>query len=75
MLLMYFIFFTTNEVYAAEDVLNNHTLPFEIVPTPIREEIYCGVCIKSDENTSKIKTLLREFRFEIWNDEEHIYTN
>ncbi len=43
---MYFIFYRTNDVFAAEELLQDKGIKTEIVPTPVQDKAYCGVCLK-----------------------------
>lgn len=45
---MYFIFYKTNDVFSAEEKLQANNIHTEIVPTPVQDKAYCGVCIKID---------------------------
>ncbi|WP_276620651.1 DUF3343 domain-containing protein [Syntrophomonas wolfei] len=62
---MYLIFYSTNDVYEVEELLRENGISFEIVPTPLKESIYCGVCIKTEEPVALAKNLLKEYRFKI----------
>ena len=41
----YLIFYKTNDVFEAEEKLNSHKIECTIVPTPVQDKAYCGVCI------------------------------
>lgn len=43
---MHFVFYRTNDVFAAEELLQNNGITTEIVPTPVQDKAYCGVCIR-----------------------------
>ncbi len=62
---MYYIFFSTNDVYIAEDILGNKGLSYEIVPTPVKDSVYCGVSIYSDEEPRVLKKLLASLSYEL----------
>lgn len=47
---MHFIFYRTNDVFAAEDLLQREAIRTEIVPTPVQDKAYCGVCVKVDSD-------------------------
>lgn len=56
---MHFIFYKTSDVFKSEDLLQNNNIEVEVVPTPVQDKAYCGVCIKVSENEAeKIKTIL-----------------
>lgn len=59
------IFYSTNDVYAAEELLQKNDLPFELVPTPLRQSVYCGVCVKTEESLEFIESLLQGFRYKL----------
>ena len=41
---MYFVFYNTNDVFVAEEKLQQQNIPVEVVPTPVQDKAYCGVC-------------------------------
>ena len=43
---MHVVFYKTNDVFIAEDKLKEFGLDVKIVPTPVQDKAYCGVCIK-----------------------------
>ena len=43
---MYFIFYNTNDVFVAEEKLQQQNIPVEVVPTPVQDKAYCGVCVQ-----------------------------
>ena len=45
---MILIFYKTNDVFAAEDLLMSK-MNVEIVPTPVLDKAYCGVSIKIED--------------------------
>ena len=44
--MFYVVFFSTSDVFEAEDRFINHQISCEIVPTPVTDKAYCGVCVK-----------------------------
>lgn len=46
---MILIFYKTNDVFAAEDILASE-MNVEIVPTPVLDKAYCGVSIKIEDS-------------------------
>lgn len=44
----YLIFYKTNDVFEAEEKLNNQGIDCTIVPTPVQDKAYCGVCVSVD---------------------------
>ena len=43
---MHFVFYKTNDVFAAEEKLLAENVHVEVVPTPVQDKAYCGVCIQ-----------------------------
>lgn len=43
---MYLIFYKTSDVFAAEERLAEGGIAVEVVPTPVQDRAYCGVCLK-----------------------------
>lgn len=48
--MMYIVFFSTSNVFKAEDLLNKADVVCHVVPTPASDRAYCGVCLKVDRN-------------------------
>lgn len=44
---MYFVFYSTNDVFVAEERLQERGIGVEVVPTPVQDKAYCGVCAKT----------------------------
>lgn len=61
---MYYMFFSTSDVFIGESILQESGLNYKIVPTPIKERVYCGVCIFSEENETNIIKLFKNLNFE-----------
>lgn len=60
---MYIVFFSTTNVFRAEEILNNASIKCQVVPTPVQDKAYCGVCIQTeDENAS---SLMADMEYEI----------
>lgn len=45
------IFYKTNDVFEAEEKLSNQNIICTIVPTPVQDKAYCGVCLSIDLDT------------------------
>lgn len=41
-------FFSTNDVFIGEEKLKKKNFDCKIVPTPVTDKAYCGVCIETD---------------------------
>lgn len=46
---MFVIFYSTSNVFKAEEILNKHSIECNIVPTPTMDRAYCGVCLEVDD--------------------------
>lgn len=57
---MYLIFYKTSDVFAAEERLGEGGIVTEVVPTPVQDKAYCGVCLKLDSETLEAAKLLLE---------------
>lgn len=62
---MYYMFFSTNDVFQGEDILKSNNIDYKIVPTPVKEKIYCGVCIWSDDDENIVRDLLANLNVDI----------
>jgi len=63
---MFVIFYKTNNVFLAEEILNINKVFCEIVPTPVQDKAYCGICLnvlKVDK--SRVMNLLKGIEFKI----------
>lgn len=49
-------FFSTNDVFVGEEKLKDRQIDCRIVPTPVTDKAYCGVCIETD-NEDAIEVL------------------
>ena len=45
---MYIVFFSTNDVFKAEEKLKHCNTKCRIVPTPVTDKAYCGVCVQTE---------------------------
>lgn len=43
---MHLIFYRTSDVFEAEEILQRYDITTEIVPTPVQDKAYCGICIR-----------------------------
>ena len=48
--MIHFVFYKTNDVFRAEELLNAKNIAVEIVPTPVQDKAYCGVCIRIENS-------------------------
>lgn len=50
---MYLIFYKTNDVFLAEEKLMSINISAKIVPTPVQDKAYCGVCVEIGQKSEK----------------------
>lgn len=63
---MYLIFYRTSDVFEAEEILQSQDIVVEIVPTPVQDKAYCGVCIQiKEDDLSHAQLELSELEFRI----------
>ena len=63
---MHLVFYRTNDVFAAEELLQNSGIKTEIVPTPVQDKAYCGVCLKiSSHESEKSIVLLSNMDYQV----------
>ena len=43
---MFVVFYSTSNVFKAEEILNCNGVECNIVPTPATDRAYCGVCLE-----------------------------
>lgn len=60
---MFVVFYSTNDVFRAEEILNGIHEECKIVPTPVQDKAYCGVCLKVDQRMDV--TVLSDFEYHI----------
>lgn len=46
---MYLVFYKTHNVFLAEERLSCRGIKSEIVPTPVQDKAYCGICLEINE--------------------------
>lgn len=60
---MYIVFYSTSNVFEAEEKINDAGLECKIVPTPVTDKAYCGVCVET--NDEEALQLLDEMEYQI----------
>ncbi len=60
---MFLVFYSTNDVFRAEDILNKESIQCEVVPTPVTDKAYCGVCIQTD--VRNVINLMTDMEFDV----------
>lgn len=43
---MYVVFYSTSDVFKAEEILIDKKINCKVVPTPVQDKAYCGVCLQ-----------------------------
>lgn len=65
---MHFVFYKTSDVFKAEEKLNAANIKNSIVPTPVQDKAYCGVCVRISENSIDCaKNELRDMEYKLIN--------
>ena len=60
---MYIVFYSTTNVFRAEEILNNANVKCQVVPTPVQDKAYCGVCIQTENEDAS--SLMDDMEYEI----------
>lgn len=60
---MHLVFFSTSNVFHAEEILNEANIECRVVPTPVQDKAYCGVCVQTEDE--KAKELMDDMEFEV----------
>lgn len=47
---MHIVFYSTSDVFEAEEKINGAGMECKIVPTPVTDKAYCGVCVQTNDN-------------------------
>lgn len=50
---MYIVFYSTSHVFEAEERLNENGIDCKVVPTPVTDKAYCGVCIETSAHNAE----------------------
>lgn len=61
---MHYVFYKTCDVFSAEEKLKAGQITTEIVPTPVQDKAYCGVCISiSDDDCNSAELILEGYEY------------
>lgn len=60
---MFLVFYSTSNVFRAEEILNNAAIKCKVVPTPVTDKAYCGVCVYTEIEGAK--NLMDDMEFEV----------
>lgn len=64
---MYIVFYSTSNVFKAEELLTNAEISCKVVPTPVQDKAYCGVCIQT--LGTKALNILKDIEFKVIKEE------
>lgn len=62
---MYLVFYKTNDVFVAEEKFQEKKIETEIVPTPVQDKAYCGVCVKVVVSKDTVSSVLEGMDYKI----------
>lgn len=63
---MHLVFYKTNDVFLAEEELQDRQIKVEVVPTPVQDKAYCGVCVRINNDDFDIaKKELENLEYQI----------
>lgn len=63
---MHVVFYKTNDVFVAEEKLQENGIATKIVPTPVQDKAYCGVCVRvRDADLEAVKASISEMDYQI----------
>ena len=60
---MFIVFYSTSNVFRAEEILNEANIECKVVPTPVTDKAYCGVCVQTENEEAK--NLMGDMEFEV----------
>lgn len=60
---MHIVFYSTSDVFKAEEILNNNNIGCKVVPTPVQDKAYCGVCVETSDESAK--DLMEDMEYEV----------
>ena len=60
---MHIVFYSTSDVFRAEEELQKQNIDCTIVPTPVTDRAYCGVCVQVKD--IDVRKYLRDMEYEI----------
>ena len=60
---MFLVFYSTSNVFRAEEILNNAAIECKVVPTPVTDKAYCGVCVYTE--IEEAENLMDDMEFDV----------
>lgn len=61
---MHIVFYSTSHVFETEERLKEKGIECKIVPTPVTDKAYCGVCVLVNE-TMELEDVLKGMEYSI----------
>ncbi len=59
---MFIAFYSTSDVFVAEEKLKEVNIECKVVPTPVTDKAYCGVCLQTEDKKALNKLEGMEFK-------------
>lgn len=50
---MHIVFYSTSDVFRAEEILIGESIECKVVPTPVQDKAYCGVCVEAHDTRAR----------------------
>ena len=60
---MHIVFYSTSNVFKAEELLMDAGVSCQVVPTPVQDKAYCGVCIMTQDKNAL--ELLKDVEYKV----------
>lgn len=60
---MHIVFYSTTDVFRAEELINTSGSICKVVPTPVQDKAYCGVCVETEDTT--VLNLLNGLEYQV----------
>lgn len=60
---MHIVFYSTSHVFEAEERLKEKGIECKVVPTPVTDKAYCGVCIETE--TDNVEKIIEDMEYNI----------
>ena len=61
---MYIVFYSTSDVFRAVELLSKNCIECQVVPTPVQDKAYCGVCVQVTDSACRDLFVKSEMEFE-----------
>ncbi len=60
---MYIVFYSTSDVFETEEIFDNNGIECKVVPTPVTDKAYCGVCLQVEQKTDL--SFITDYEYEV----------